>query len=193
MEDFTKNLYHDLIKCKDICHQFNQILPSKEQEQVAILKRLLGKMGEDVSITSPFYCDLGYNIEIGDHFFANHNLTILDGAKVKIGNNVFIAPNCCLSTAEHPLDYEQRNAGIEYALPIEIEDNVWIGANVTILSQVKIGKNTVIGAGSVVTKDIPENVIAVGNPCKILRHITEADRFDPEKYKSLRFSQEEQA
>lgn len=180
-----KNLYHDLTICKDICYKYNQLLPSQDLERDLMIRNLLGKVGDRCSITQPFYCDLGYNIQIGDNFYANHNCTILDGAKVTIGNNVFLGPNCCITTAEHPLDYQQRNAGIEYAVPIEIADNVWIGASVTILSGVKIGKNSVIGAGSIVTKDIPTNVIAVGNPCKVLREITENDRFDASKFTSF--------
>lgn len=180
-----KNLYSDLWRGKDICHQYNQIMPSHMAEKEVLLQGFLGKLGKDSCITQPFYCDFGYNIEIGDGFYANHNLVILDGAKVKIGNHVFIAPNCCLSTAEHPIDHEQRNAGIEYAEPITIEDNVWLGANVVVLSGVTIGKNSVIGAGSVVTKDIPKGVIAVGNPCRVLREITEKDKFSPEEHEIL--------
>lgn len=182
-----ENLYNDLWRGKDLCHQYNQMKPSNMVEKEALLRGFLGEIGKEFCITQPFYCDFGYNIAIGDYFYANHNLVILDGAKVKIGNHVFIAPNCCLSTAEHPLDFAQRNAGVEYAEPITISDNVWIGANVTILSGVTVGKNAVIGAGSVVTKDIPENVIAVGNPCRVLREITEKDKFSPEKHEILRF------
>lgn len=185
-----KNLYHELTICKDICHKYNQLLPSQDLERDVIIRNLLGKVGKNITITQPFYCDLGYNIQIGDNFYANHNCIILDGAQVKIGNNIFIGPNCCITTAQHPLDYQQRNAGIEYAVPIEIEDNVWICASVTIIPGVKIGKNSVIGAGSVVTKDIPPNVIAVGNPCTVLREITAEDRFDPSKFDSLTFIKE---
>ncbi len=181
----TKNLYADLTHCKDMCFEYNSILPSKEEERRQIIRKLFGKVGDNCIVTQPFYCDMGYNIEVGDNFYTNHNCTILDGAKVTIGNNVFIAPNCCISTANHPLDYEQRNKGIEYAVPITIEDNVWIGAGVIVLSGVTIGKNSVIGAGSVVTKDIPPNVIAVGNPCKVLREITDKDKYSPENHVTL--------
>lgn len=153
----------------------HQILKGKKE----LLSRILGHIGENITITAPFYCDYGFNIYVGDNFYTNHNVTILDGAKVTFGNNVFIAPNCVFSTAGHAIDSEQRNRGLEIALPITIGDSVWIGANVSVLPGVTIGSNTIIGAGSVVNKDIPEGVIAVGNPCKVLRKITAADK---EKY-----------
>ncbi len=120
-------------------------------------------------------CDYGYNIEIGDNFYANHNLLILDANKVKFGDNVFIGPNCGFYTSSHPLDYTIRNKGLEYANPIIVGDNVWFGGNVVVLPGVKIGDNTVIGAGSVVTKDIPSGVVAVGNPCRVIKNITISD------------------
>ncbi len=179
------NLYEDLRKCKDICYQLNNLMPSDDVSKSKILGKLFGKVGKNCNITQPFFCDFGYNIEVGDNFYTNHNCTILDGAKVSIGHNVFIAPNCCISTANHPLDFEQRNKGIEYAVEITIEDNVWLGAGVIVLSGVTIGKNSVIGAGSVVTKNIPSNVIAVGNPCKVLREITDADKYQPNEHITL--------
>lgn len=124
----------------------------------------------------PFYCDYGYNIEIGENFYANMNCVILDEAKVTFGDNVFIAPSCGFYTAGHPLDVEQRNRGLEYARPIRVGNNVWIGAQVCVLPGVTIGDNTVIGAGSVVNRDIPANVIAAGNPCRVIREITEEDK-----------------
>lgn len=186
----VKNLYEDLRKCKDLCYQYNNLLPSDDVSKNILLKNLFRKSGKDLLITQPFHCDLGWNIEIGDNFYANHNLIILDGAKVSIGNNVFIGPNCCISTASHPLDAEQRNKGIEYAEPITIGNSVWLGAGVTIVSGVKIGENTVIGAGSIVTKDIPSNVIAFGNPCRVVRKITEKDTYNSEQHQSLSFSKE---
>ena len=118
-------------------------------------------------------CDYGYNIEIGENFYANHNLIILDGNKVEFGDNVFIAPNCSFYTAGHPLNAERRNKGLEYAKPIKVGNNVWIGGNVVVLPGVTIGDNVVIGAGSIVNKDIPSNTVAVGNPCKVIKN------FDP--------------
>lgn len=118
-------------------------------------------------------------LNVGKNFYTNHNCTILDGAKVTFGDNVFIAPNCVISTAGHAIDAEQRAKGLEFALPINVGDNVWIGANVSVLPGVTIGSNTIIGAGSVVNKDISEGVIAAGIPCKVIRKITEQDK---EKY-----------
>lgn len=160
-------------QCKELCRQFNDVSFLDSEAQAEIIKKLFGKTGESFCITSPFWCDYGYNIEIGENFYTNHNCVFLDGAKIKFGDNVFIAPNCCFSTAGHPIDYQRRNLGLEYAWPITIGDNVWIGATVTILPGVTVGDNVVIGAGSVVNKDIPSNVVAAGNPCKIIRDITE--------------------
>lgn len=174
---YDANYDEDLIKerrrCKDICYIYNSTIPSKLHTQKTLLKELFGKTDEDFFIQAPFWCDYGYNIELGKNFYANHNLVILDCAKVKFGDNVFIAPNCGFHTAGHPIDAERRNKGLEYAYPITVGDNVWIGAGVNVVPGVTIGSNVVIGAGSVVTKDIPDNVIAVGNPCKVLRKITE--------------------
>ena len=135
------------------------------------MRKILGKTNGSFLIEQPFFCDYGYNIEIGESFYANMNCIILDGAKVVFGNNVFIAPWCGFYTAEHPLDVEQRNKGLEYAKPIIIGNNVWIGAQCIVLPGVTIGDNSVIGAGSVVTRNIPSNVVAVGNPCRILKNI----------------------
>lgn len=166
----------EIEKGKALCFQYNQLSPNDKDAQQVILQRLLGKMGKEVLVTPPFWCDYGYNITVGDYFYSNHNLIITDGAKVTFGDHVFIAPNCCFTTAEHALDPEMRKAGIEIAKPITIGNNVWIGAGSTILAGVTIGDNSVIGAGSVVKKSIPANVIAVGVPCKVLRPITEEDK-----------------
>lgn len=166
----------EIEKGKNACYKYNQLNPNDREAQAEILKDLLGKMGKEVIITPPFWCDYGYNIEVGDYFYSNHNLIITDGASVKFGDHVFIAPNCCFTTAEHAIEPEMRKAGIEIAKPITVGNNVWIGAGSTILAGVTIGDNSVIGAGSVVKKDIPPNVVAVGVPCKVIREITEADR-----------------
>lgn len=166
----------EIRKGKEKCFMYNQLCPNDRTAQVEILKDLLGKMGTETIITPPFWCDYGYNIIVGDYFYSNHNLVINDGAKVTFGNNVFIAPNCCFTTAEHAIDPEMRKSGIEIAKPITIGNNVWIGAGSTILAGVEIGENAVIGAGSVVTKSIPCNVVAVGVPCKVLREITDKDK-----------------
>ena len=172
--------YDDLIaerrKCKDLCYEFNHLLPSNIEKQTQIINELLGCIKGSFIITAPFWCDYGYNIEIGDNFYTNHNCIFLDAAKITFGDNVFIAPNCCFSTAGHPLETERRNKGLEFAYPITVGNNVWFGAGVIVLPGVTIGNDVVIGAGSVVTKDIPSGVVAVGNPCKALRMITEKDR-----------------
>ncbi len=164
-------LGEDRIEVKDKCFEYNLLKPSDVLKRKELMKRILGKVGENFSIEQPFMCDYGYNIEIGENFFSNHNLIILDCAKVSIGDNVFIAPNCGFYTAGHPLDYKIRNEGLEFAKPIKIGNNVWIGGNVVVLPGVTIGDNSVIGAGSVVNKDIPANVVATGNPCRVLREI----------------------
>jgi len=132
-------------------------------------------MGESFCITAPFWCDYGYNIEIGENFYTNHNCVILDGAKVKFGDNVFVAPNCGFYTAGHPIDFQRRNAGLEYAYPITVGDNVWFGGGVQVMPGVTIGSNVVIASGSVVNRDIPDNVVAAGNPCRVVRPITQED------------------
>ena len=175
----------EIKKCKDKCYEYNRLNPNDYETQSSILKKLLGSMGDNVVFTPPFWCDYGYNISVGDYFYSNHNLIIQDGANVSFGNHVFIAPNCCFTTAEHAIDPVQREAGMEIAKPIIVGNNVWIGAGSTILAGVKIGDNSVIGAGSVVTKSIPCNVIAVGVPCKVMREITKEDQyrypvFDPQ-------------
>ncbi len=169
-------LEEERFACKQKIYDFNNLSPSLNESAPSLLKSILGKTGENIWIEAPFHCDYGWNIEVGENFFANYNLTILDVAKVTIGKNVQMAPNVSIYTAGHPIHPDTRNTGYEYGIPITIGDNVWIGGNVVILPGVKIGDNVVIGAGSVVTKDIPENVIAMGNPCKIVREITEEDR-----------------
>ena len=157
-------------------YRFNLLPPDAFEEQDALIKEILGKTGDRVHIMPPFHCDYGRNIEVGEDFFANYNLVILDVGKVKIGKNAQIAPNVAIYTAGHPIHPDSRNSGYEYGIPVTIGDNVWLGGNVCIMPGVTIGDNAVIGAGSVVTKDIPSNVIAAGNPCRVIRPITEADR-----------------
>lgn len=156
---------------KDLCFEYNNLAPSRMAERKEIIEKLFGKVGNTYTVESPFFCDYGYNIEVGDNFFANYNCIILDGAKVTFGDNVFVAPGCGFYTAGHPLDVTQRNKGLEYALPISVGNNVWIGAHVIVLPGVSIGDNSIIGAGSVVTRDIPSNAVAVGNPCRVVRKL----------------------
>lgn len=176
---FDKELIDEITHCKDLCYEFNQIKPSERGKQTELIKKIFGGLGKGVVVNSPFMCDYGYNITAGDYLYLNHNCQILDAGRVSFGNCVFVAPNCVFTTAEHALDTEQRNKGLEVALPITVGNNVWIGAGAIILGGVTIGDNTVIGAGSVVTKDVPSGVIALGVPCRVLREITEEDK---EKY-----------
>lgn len=169
--NYNEELFLERQKAKELCYQYNQLRPSQAVERKEQMKKILGKTKEEFWIEPSFWCDYGYHIKIGDKFYANHNLTILDGNWVEFGDNVFIGPNCGFYTAGHPIDYEIRNQGLEYAKPIQVGNNVWIGGNVTVLPGVKIGDHVVIGAGSVVTKDIPSNVIAYGNPCQVRKEI----------------------
>lgn len=174
--NYDPALLEERTACKELCYDFNHLRPGQTAEQTALMKKLLGKTKGPFCILAPFWCDYGYNIEIGENFFANHNCVILDGARVTFGDNVFIAPNCGFYTAGHPIDAERRNQGLEYALPITVGDNVWIGGGVQVMPGVTIGSNTVIGGGSVVTGDIPPGVVAAGNPCRVIRPISDADR-----------------
>lgn len=174
--NYDKEIVEARVRCADLCYEFNLCKPSDTVKQKEILHQILGEVRGDIVVTAPFYCDYGYNISVGDNFYTNHNYTILDGARVVFGDNVFIAPNCVFSTAGNAIDAKERGEGLEIALPITVGNNVWIGANVSVLPGVTIGDNTIIGGGSVVNKDIPSNVIAVGNPCQVMRKITEADK-----------------
>lgn len=165
-------LLEELNAVKEIIHRYNSISPSATRERLSILKGLLGQIGDDeVIINQPFYCDYGKQISVGRRFFANFNLTVLDEAQVTIGDDCFIGPNVSIYTACHSTDPVERNTRREWAEPVTIGDNVWIGGSVTILPGVSIGNNVTIGAGSVVAKDIPDNVVAVGNPCKVIKNL----------------------
>ncbi|MBO7392071.1 MAG: sugar O-acetyltransferase [Verrucomicrobia bacterium] len=174
--NYDAELIKERLIAKDLCHEYNRLRPSESEKQQAILRKLLGKTRGAFQIVAPFWCDYGYNIELGRNFFANHNLVILDCARVIFGDNVFIGPDCGFHTAGHPIDMERRNQGLEYAYPITVGNNVWIGAGVHVMPGVTIGSNVVIGGGSVVVKDIPDDSVAVGNPCRVIRPITDADR-----------------
>ena len=171
--NYDEELIKERIRVKDKCFEYNNIKPSNIEKRTKLMNEILGKHKNSFYVEPPFYCDYGYNIEVGENFYSNHNLVILDGNKVTFGDNVFIAPNCGFYTAGHPLEYEKRNQGLEYAKPIKVGNNVWIGGNVVVLPGVTIGNNVVIGAGSVVNKDIPSNSVTVGNPCKVIKKLGE--------------------
>lgn len=167
--NYDEEMKLERVKAKKLCQKYNNLDYDDFEQRSQIIKTLFAKTGSNFLIEQTFYCDYGYNIIIGENFYSNHNLVILDPAKVTFGNNVFIGPNCGFYTAGHPLDIETRNKGIEYARPITVGNNVWFSGNITVLPGVNIGDNCTIGAGSVVTKDIPANSIAVGNPCKVIK------------------------
>lgn len=166
-----KELLNYREKAKKLCYDYNILAPTEGKKKIEILEVLFNQKLDNITIEPSFYCDYGFNISVGKNFYSNHNLVILDVNKVTFGYNVFIGPNCGFYTAGHPLDYETRNSGLEYGKPITVGDNVWFGGNVVVMPNVKIGSNVVIGAGSVITKDIPDGVVAYGNPCKVIKNI----------------------
>lgn len=167
------NTWH---KNREALEKFNSLTYKEYGEGIKILKSIFGRLEEDAVIMPPFYCDKGPQIYIGRHFYANTGLLILDEADVRIGDDVFIAPRVCIYTAGHPIDADVRRMELEYAKGVTIGNDVWIGGNVVINPGVAIGNNVVIGSGSVVTKDIPDNVVAAGNPCRVIRNIDERDK-----------------
>ena len=169
--NYDKSLIDERMKCKKLCYKHNTLSPEKMEDRQNLIKEILGSTKDNFLIEQPFICDYGYNIEIGENFYSNHNLTILDCNKVKFGDNVFIGPNCSFYCALHSLDIKTRNKGLEYAKPITVGNNVWFGGSVVVLAGVTIGNGAVIGAGSVVTKDVPDNVVVVGNPARIIKEI----------------------
>ena len=166
-------------QAKDLCYELNMCKPSDEGKRKAILRKLIGNIKGEFHIVSPFYCDYGKYITIGNNFFANYDCKIIDGANVTFGDNVRIGPNCCFATPNHAMDPQMRKEGYLIYQPITVGNNVWFGAGVTVLPGVTIGDDVVIGAGSVVTRDIPAGVLAAGNPCNVIRPFREKDK---EKY-----------
>ena len=159
-----------------LTQRYNATGEDQAEEREALIQELLGSFGEDGVIMPPFRCDYGSQIEIGDHFFANYDCLFLDVCLITFGNHVMLGPRVCLYTAAHPLSSEVRDTGLEYGKPITIGNSVWIGGNVIVNPGVTIGNEVVIGAGSVVTHDLPDGVIAAGNPCRVLRRISDEDR-----------------
>ena len=185
-------LNEERLECKKKLYEYNNLAPDKQEEREKLLREILGNTKPGyLCIESPFHCDYGYNISVGKDFFANYNFIVLDVGKVTIGDEFMCGPNVQICTAGHPIHPESRNSGYEYGIDITIGDNVWIGGNVLVCPGVHIGNNVAIGGGSVVTKDIPDNMLAYGNPCRPVREITEADRdyyfkdrkFDVDDYK----------
>lgn len=165
-----EELVRERVYAKKLCYEFNITEPSDYEKRKALLKKLF-RTEKECYIEPQFYCDYGYNIIIGKNFYANHGCVILDVNTVKLGDNVLLGPAVQICTPMHPVDHVERESGLEYGLPIEVGNNVWIGAGAVVIAGVKIGNNSIIGAGSVVTKNIPSNVLAAGNPCRIIREV----------------------
>lgn len=174
--DLGEGLPEERLHGKELVYDYNLTRPNEEEKRNEILKKLFGHVGKNIWIEPPLRVAYGNRTYIGDNFYANFNLVLVDDINIFIGNNVMFAPNVTISTTGHPIHPDLRKNGEQFSFPVKIEDNVWIGSNAVILPGVTIGENSVIGAGSVVTKDIPKNVVAVGNPCKVLRPITDRDR-----------------
>ena len=175
-------------KSRILQKSYNRMIPFNVPKAYLLLKLMGLKYGKDTFIDTPFRCDYGKHITVGERFYANSYCTIIDVAPVTIGDNVLLGPNVQIITAGHPIHPDSRNSKYEYGIPITIGDNVWIGAGAIILPGVNIGSNTVIGAGAVVTKDVPDGVVAAGNPCRIIKEITEEDK--KYYYKNLEFDSE---
>lgn len=174
--DIGEGLDEERERCKELLYDYNHTHPSEKTKRKDILKELLGDMGDGIWIEHPVNMAYGKNVHIGNYFYANFNLVIVDDIDVYIGEHVMIAPNVTITPTGHPVDPDLRKPGTQFSIPVRIGNNVWIGSNAVILPGVTIGDNSVIGAGSVVTHDIPKNVVAVGNPCRVLREINERDK-----------------
>ncbi len=165
-----RELSEDRSRAKNLCHKYNNLNPAAEDKKKSLLQELF-KTEREPHIEPDFYCDYGYNITLGENFYANHNCIFLDVNTITIGNNVMLGPSVQIYTATHPLEASKRNSGLELGFPVIIGDNVWIGGGAVIQPGIKIGSNAVIGAGAVVTKDIPANVFAGGNPVRVIKDI----------------------
>lgn len=174
-EAIPEELDRKLYECKELIYDFNHSRPREVQRREEIIRRVFAETGKNCYIEPPFHANWGCNMHVGSNFYANFNLTVVDDADIFIGDSVMIAPNVVIATGAHPVCPELREQVYQYNLPVHIGSRVWIGAGAVILPGVTIGDDSVIGAGSVVTKDIPSGVVAVGNPCRVLREISERD------------------
>lgn len=171
-----EELRQDRLRARKLTWLFNQTMEEQMDYRRQLLTELFGYAGKNIHVNPTFRCDYGYNIKVGDNFYANYDCIILDICKVEIGNNVLLGPRVSLFTASHPIDSQVRATGLECGRPIVIGDDVWIGGSTIVNPGVTIGDRTIIGAGSIVTHDLPDDVIAAGNPCRVLRPLTEEDR-----------------
>ena len=171
-----EDLLSEQAEWMELLYDFNSTRPSEGKKRAELLEKLLGGVGKNCYVEPPLHANWGCNTYMGDDVYANFNLTLVDDVKITIGNHVMFGPNVTVATAGHPVEPNLRSRQAQYNLPVNIGDNVWIGAGSVILPGVTIGDNTVIGAGSIVTKDIPANVVAYGNPCRVVREIGERDR-----------------
>lgn len=171
-----EEIANEQLKCLDLLYDYNQTRPTEQAKRRELLKVLLAEVGENCYIEPPLHANWGRNTHLGSNVYANFNLTLVDDTDVYIGDSVMIGPNVTIATAGHPIDPELRRKVAQFNIPVRIGNNVWIGAGAVILPGVTIGDDSVIGAGSIVTKDIPAGVVAVGNPCRVLRPISDRDR-----------------
>lgn len=170
-------IFNEQMKYQDKLWEFNQLKPSQFKEKEQYMQEMFAECGKDCFIELPFHANWGgHHVHMGDLVYANTNLTLVDDGHIYIGDKVMFGPNVVVATANHPIDAELRDRGLQYNKDVHIGDNTWIGASVVIVPGVNIGKNVIIGAGSIVTKDIPDNVVAVGNPCRVIREVGEHDR-----------------
>ncbi|MDD3428970.1 MAG: sugar O-acetyltransferase [Oscillospiraceae bacterium] len=174
--DLGEGLEEEREACKELLYDYNLTRPKETEQRTMLLQKMLGQVGKDPWIEMPLHMAYGKNTFIGDNFYANFNLVVVDDEKVYIGSRVMIAPNVTITTTGHPVHPQKRGDGTQFSFSVHIEDDVWIGSNTVILPGVTIGEGSVIGAGSVVTKSIPPNVVAVGAPCRVLRPIEERDK-----------------
>ena len=183
-----ESIITEQLAVKRLIREYNTVMPFEHERGMECLNKAGIVHAGDVYFEPPFHCEYGKHIAVGENFYANTGCVMLDVGQITIGKNVMFGPNVAIYTAGHPMHHESRNSGYEYGIPVVIGDNVWIGGNCVVLPGVKIGNNTVIGAGSVVTKDIPDQVFAAGNPCRVIREITDADK--PYYYKDRKFDDE---
>lgn len=190
MEAIPQELNDRLYECKELIYDFNMSRPSQVEYREEIIRKVFAQVGENCYIEPPFYANWGCNMHVGKNFYANFSLTVVDDADIFIGDSVMVAPNVVIATGTHPICPELRERVYQYNLPVHIGNRVWIGAGAVILPGVTIGDDSVIGAGSVVTKDVPSGVVAAGNPCRVLREISERDYVYYHKNRKIGFAVE---